>query len=80
MTKRMIHVIPLITWSGISNAFYASVLMDLMTRTIDPKFSGTRKNEMALFAMSLLGFGGFFGGQVVGVIRDKYGIKKAIII
>ena len=71
---------PLIMWSGISNAYYASVLMDLMARTIDPKYSDTKKNEMALFAMSLIGMGGFFGGQVVGIFRDKYGIKKAILV
>lgn len=63
ITPRMLYVLPLIIWSGISNAYYASVIFDLVTRTLEKEYDdGDKINEIALMAMSLIGIGGFFGG------------------
>lgn len=83
ITPRMVYVLPLIIWSGISNAYYASVIFDLITRTLENEYDdkdGDKINEIALMAMSLIGIGGFFGGQVVGLIRDVAGVKIAISV
>ena len=75
VSDRMLLVTPLIIWSAISLAFFGSIFVGLMTRTLelDPEYKGNtnKQNEKALFTMSMLGLGEIIGGQIIGWIKDK---------
>ena len=87
-SARMIYVLPLIIWSGLSMAFFAGVFIPLMTRTmkdsldINPDLDTEDKRSVqALFTFILLGVGEILGGILfIGPIRDKFGNRFAYIV
>jgi uncharacterized protein YneF (UPF0154 family) len=87
-SARMIYVIPLIIWSGLSMAFFAGVFIPLMTRTmkdsldVNPDLDTEDKRSVqALFTFILLGVGEILGGILfIGPIRDKFGNRFAYIV
>ena len=46
----------------------------------DLSTDGTLQNSWGLYTMSLLGLGEIFGGQLVGLVKDKVGKKAAIFL
>lgn len=87
-SARMIYVLPLIIWSGLSMAFFAGVFIPLMTRTmkdsldINPDLDTEDKRSVqALFTFILLGVGEILGGILfIGPIRDKFGNRVAYLV
>ena len=87
-SARMIYVLPLIIWSGLSMAFYAGVFIPLMTRTMEDSLdinpdldTEDKRSVAALFTIIFLGVGEILGGILfIGPIRDKFGNKVAYIV
>ena len=86
---RMLLCQPLIIWSGISMAIFGSVFISLMTRAMenssidypelaDPE-NDTGRNQTALLTMVFLGVGEILGGQIIGSIKDKQGVRIATL-
>lgn len=87
---KMLLCQPLIIWSGISTAIFGSMFVSLMTTGMksdfanhpdDEKYADFKdekgRNQTALLTMVLLGIGEIIGGQLVGTIKDKIGVKVA---
>jgi len=92
ISARMLWCMPLIIWSAWSLNIFAGVFIILMTRcmkashpdcNIDPPapdcWDDDKRNETALFTMTLLGAGEILGGGLLGWVRDKTGNRVAII-
>lgn len=82
---KMMHTIPMMIWSAISMAVFASIFISLMTRTMlsSTEFPYLRsdkdmQNKESLLAMIYLGFGEILGGLFIGQIRDYFGNRPAI--
>lgn len=88
ISGRMLYVLPLIIWSGISMAFYAGVFIPLMTRSmkdspsLNPDLDTDDKRSVAaLFTIILLGVGEILGGILfIGPVRDKFGNRAAYLV
>lgn len=86
---KMVLCQPLIIWSGISMAIFGSVFISLMTRAMEnssvayPELADpdndTGRNQTALLTMVLLGVGEILGGQIIGYIKDKQGVRMATL-
>ena len=87
---RMLTVLPMLLWNGISIAIYSNVLVSLMTRSMansadlypdrpDLIHDQSVQDYTALFTMCLLGTGEVFGGFLIGGIRDRFGNKICVI-
>jgi len=92
VSGRMLQIMPLIIWSAWSLNFFAAVFIILMVRCMKQShpdckilpdapdcWDDDKRNETALFAMTLLGAGEILGGTIIGWVRDKTGNRIAII-
>jgi MFS family permease len=81
MSKRMLHITPMIIWTAISSSIYGSIIISLMTRAMvsNPKFDTQNHNEEALLAMVMLGIGMILGGWITGGIRDRLGNRICVL-
>jgi len=83
---------PLIIWSAWSMNFFSMVFIIMMTRVMKATYpdcdvnplakdcwDNDKRNETALFTMTMLGLGEMIGGGIVGWIRDKTGNKVAFL-
>lgn len=79
-TKRMRCLLPLISWTGISNALYqatlTSIMVDQMAKDMDIK----EKLKQSTLAMIGLGVGELLGSFINGALIDKLNHTKALII
>jgi len=88
ISGRMLYVIPLIIWSGLSMAFFAGIFIPLMTRSmknsldINPDLdTDDNRSVAALLTFIFLGIGEILGGILfIGPIRDKFGNRIAYFI
>lgn len=84
INKRMLGLVPLMIWSGLSMAVYAGIFIPLMIRTMSTTLSPLSQNQQsakALYTFSLLGVGEIIGGALfIGPIRDRFGNKTAYSI
>ena len=79
----MAHCLPLIIWSAWSVNYFASIFILLLTRsmlTSHTDWDKDKRDNTALFTMTLLGAGEMIGGGFVGGFRDKFGTKPAFIL
>ena len=90
ISPRMVAVLPMTMWNGISVAIYSNVLVSLMTRSMansadlypnrpDLIHDQNVQDYTALFTMCLFGAGEVVGGFLVGGIRDRFGNKVCVI-
>jgi predicted MFS family arabinose efflux permease len=70
----MLHLQPLIVLCGINIAVYGSILISLMTRSME-EVSDTK----ALLAMAFFGLGEIIGGLGIGRMRDCVSNRAAVI-
>ena len=69
INPRMVYILPIVTWTSISQVTYQSTFIALMTRSMEnvdaphPEFAGNEdmKNQAAMFAMVIRGIGDIFG-------------------
>ena len=84
INKKMLGLVPLMIWSGLSMAVYAGIFIPLMIRTMNTTLSPLSQNQQsakALYTFSLLGVGEIVGGVLfIGPIRDHFGNKTAYSI
>ena len=76
LSRRMLKLIPICAWTGVSIAFYSGVLVSMLTSTM----RGTDTNqqyEQSMMAMVVFGFGEMLGCFFTGYVIDKRGSKFA---
>lgn len=80
-SKRMRLMLPEIAWSGVSIAYYAGMLVFMMTKTLEPVEKDTQvQYKKAMLAMVAFGFGEILGGPFMGYVVDKYSSKVGSLI
>ena len=66
----MLHILPLIIWSGFSYAYWFSLVNDLITSKLLDK-NRTEQQQTILLALSILGLGEAIGALVMSQIIDR---------
>ena len=85
---KMLHLMPIITWSAISLSCYAAIFIPLMTRSMKDNLDQNpdlntkdARSQQALLTICMIGVGEMIGGVgVIGPIRDKFGNRPALIV
>jgi hypothetical protein len=67
-SKRMLKLVPLLCYSGISMAVYQAALVPLMTITMDPTWDDNKQIKQATLAQVGLGVGEVVGGLINGEV------------
>ena len=81
-TKRMLMVVPLMLWNGLSLAIYQGSFVVIINRALDldPTLDPSSKLSIAMYAFVPFGFAQVFGGLVVGKIIDKWRQRAGILV
>lgn len=72
----MLYIMPLIIWTGLSQAGYSGSFVPLMYNTMKDDhddWSDNKKLSMSLFAMIPLGAAEIIGSLSQGWVSDKFG-------
>jgi len=73
VSKRMLKLTPLILWTALSQAIISSVLVPLMTDTMDSKtWSPAEKNKYCLLSLVGQGTGEILGAILHGYVQDTF--------
>eukprot|EP00347_Sterkiella_histriomuscorum_P014941 403358919 len=82
VSRRMMFVLPLITWSAVSQSIYSGCFVPMMNTTMAdqyPDWDSNKKLEYSLLAMIPLGLGSVIGGLIQGQVADKFGQRLGVI-
>jgi MFS family permease len=79
LSKEFAVLIPLITTTAFSIAFEnaAVVIIYISTMSDQKTWNDTKKQQVGLFALAVLGAGAFIGSFVTGYIIDKKGLRNS---
>lgn len=75
INRRMLMLLPLVMWTGVSVAFYSGVLTIIVSNSINE--ADNLKQYYSQLAMIAFGVGEILGCFFIGYIIDKIGSKKA---
>lgn len=76
--KRFLYLIPNLSWTGISIAYYSGNLVEMMSQTL----GGDSNYQFFWSMLAMVGFGvgEVFGGFIIGWFVDRYGTKAAVVV
>lgn len=77
--KRMLYILPSISWTGISISIYTGLLIPIIVSTLVDSDENDKLMK-SFFAMVSLGVGEIVGGLAIGYVIDKVGNKLTSII
>jgi MFS family permease len=83
ISQRMLYIMPLILWSGMSGAAYSGSFVPLMHDTMiinHPEWNENKKLSISLFAMISFGVSEMLGGLIQGKVSDKYGYRTSLYL
>ena len=81
LTKRMMHVFPMIIQCALSITAFSGMFVSLMTKTmVNFEWESNRQTQMAMLAMIALGFGEIFGALLSGRVIDRFGKKAGVLL
>ena len=76
----MLKAIPVIMFSSMSAAIYASLLVPLLARTMKSTLTNEEKTSLSCISMILLGIGEIVGSLVNGKIHDSIGTRAFALV
>ena len=76
LSKRMLYLLPEISWTGVSLAIYTGLLVPMIVQTL-PNESHNEQLKKAMFCMTALGVGEIVGGLIIGIVIDQLGNRYA---
>ncbi len=81
ISPRMLYIMPLIMWTGLSGAAYSGSFVPFMNKTMTvnhPDWSDNKRLSMSLFAMIPFGAAEILGGLAIGKISDAFGYQVSL--
>jgi MFS family permease len=73
-------LLPQLAWTGISIAYYAGLLVTIISMSMDSSYSSADQYKYSLLSMSALGIGEMTGGLLIGRITDRFSSKAGCFL